>query len=423
MSQLGTLYQYEIKKILRKRMTWNAFVGVVLVMLFCCLEMLMNSYVYTDPQTGESVSYSAYERLMGQQARAEKFNGRIIDDILLREMQAAYADVQTQESKRVTDGGGVVVSAIMTTTAPDGEAEAQRLIQLHEQYKAIYDYVRELVGGEKVPTVDAASFYKKRQQMVTEYEQSLYLTEGEKEYWRGHEARTPYAYYWDMGPSMMLSSFRALLAFTTLMIGMVFSGVFADEHMRRTDQLVLCSRHGRGTLYLAKLLAAMTLAVVGTLLVGGVTLLTFGLIYGYEENWNAPLQICLASSPFALTMGEGIVILMALALLAAVLHSILTLVLSCWTRSAVPVISLMVVYLLGTMLIHVPERWRLLSQGLYLSPAKLVSMEAFYDARLVGGAGRYLTCWQAGMLLYPVLALGLALLGGRIYRRWQISGR
>lgn len=105
--------------------------------------------------------YSAYERLMGQQARAEKFNGRIIDDTLLREMQAAYADVQTQESKRVTDGGGVVASTIMTTTAPDGEAEAQRLIQLHQQYKAIYDYVRELVGGEKVHTVDAASFTKR----------------------------------------------------------------------------------------------------------------------------------------------------------------------------------------------------------------------------------------------------------------------
>lgn len=54
MSQFGTLYQYELKKILRKRMTWIAFVGVVLVMLFCCLEMLMNSYVYTDPQTGRA---------------------------------------------------------------------------------------------------------------------------------------------------------------------------------------------------------------------------------------------------------------------------------------------------------------------------------------------------------------------------------
>lgn len=238
------------------------------------------------------------------------------------------------------------------------------------------------MGREAVHTVDAASFYWVRQQMVTDHEQSLYLTEGEKEYWRRHEAQTPYAYYWDMGPSMILSSFRALLVFPTLMIGMVFSGVFADEHMRKTDQLVL-----------------------------------------YAENWNAPIQMYLESSPFALTLGEGIVILMALALLAAVLHSILTLVLSGWTKSGVAVISLMVVYVMGTMLVHVPERLRPLSQGLYLLPAKLVCDEAFYDTRLVGGAGHYLNCWQAGMLLYPLLALGLALLGGRIYRRWQISGR
>lgn len=127
------------------------------------------------------------------------------------------------------------------------------------------------MGREAVHTVDAASFYWERQQMVTGHEQSLYLTEGEKEYWRRHEAQTPYAYYWDMGPSMMLSSFRALLVFPTLMIGMVFSGVFADEHMRKTDQLVLCSRLGRDTLYLAKLPAATTLATVGTLWAAGST--------------------------------------------------------------------------------------------------------------------------------------------------------
>ena len=423
MSQLGTLYQFEMKKILKRKMTWNAFVGVVLVMLFGCLEVLMNNYVITDAQTGESVRYSAYERVMDRQARAEKWNGRVIDDTLLQEMQAAYADVQTWQQEEVTDNAVVSSSTIVTVKLPDDEAEAERLSQLREQYEAIYNYVKGIVGREAVHTVDAASFYWERQQMVTDHEQSLYLTEGEKEYWRRHEAQTPYAYYWDMGPSMMLSSFGALLVFPTLMIGMVFSGVFADEHMRKTDQLVLCSRLGRGTLYLAKLLAAMTLATVGTLLVGGITLLTFGFLYGYAENWNAPIQMYLESSPFALTLGEGIVILMVLALLAAVLHSILTLVLSGWTKSGVAVIGLMVVYVMGTMLVHVPERLRPLSQGLYLLPAKLVCDEAFYDARLVGGAGHYLNCWQAGMLLYPLLALGLALLGGRIYRGWQISGR
>lgn len=423
MSQLGILYRYEMKKILKKKMTWISFCGVILVMLVCCFEVLLNNYVLTDAQTGESVYYSAYEIVMDRQARGEKFNGRLIDDILLREMQAAYAGVQTQEQERVTDNAAVNVSAVTTIEVPDDAAEAERLSQQRRQYEAIYNYVRGVVGDEEVHTVDAAGFYGARQQMIREYEQVLRLTEGEKEYWRRHEAQTPYAYYWDRGVSMMLASFKTMLALTALMTGMIFSGVFADEHMRKTDQLVLCSRHGRGMLYLAKLLAAMTLAAVGAIVVEGITMLSLGAVYGYGESWNAPLQIYLESSPFALTMGQGIVILLVLLILAAVLHSVLTLVLSCWTRSGVASMSLVMVYTLGTLFVNVPERMRLLSQCLYLSPAKAVRASAFCNTRLVGGAGHYLTFWQTGMLLYPLLALGLALLGGLIYRGWQISGR
>ncbi len=425
MNQLGTLYQYEIKKLLKRKMTWIAFCGVLLVMLFCCFGVLMNNYVVTDPQTGESVRYSSYESAKDRQIREKEINGRMIDNDLLKEMQTAYADVQTQEQEIVMDDvtGNGMVEVIGTASLPADELEAERLLQQRRQYEAVYDYVRGVVGNEDVHTVDAAAFYERRQQMVTDYEQLLYLTEGEREYWRRHEAETPYAYYGDLGPTMLLASFRTMQTLTALMIGMVFSGVFADEHMRKTDQLVLCSRHGRGMLYLAKLLAAMTLAAVGTLLVGGATVLSLGLLYGYDENWNAPIQMHLESSPFALTLGQGIVILMVLLLLAAVLHCILTLVFSSWIRSSVASISLMVVYTLGTLFSNVPERLRLLSQALYLSPAKLVCATAFYDARLVGGAGHYLTNWQMGMLLYPPLALGLALLGGLIYRRWQVSGR
>lgn len=78
MSQLGVLYQYEMKKILKKKMTWISFCGVVLVMAFCCFGVLLNRYVLTDAQTGESVYYSAYERAMDRQAR-----GRNLTDALL----------------------------------------------------------------------------------------------------------------------------------------------------------------------------------------------------------------------------------------------------------------------------------------------------------------------------------------------------
>lgn len=426
MSQLGTLYKYEIKKILKRKMTWIAFCGVMLIIVFLCYEPLLDNYTTTDARTGERVRSTKYDNVLERQELAERLNGRIIDDTLLQEMQAAYRGVQTQEMQTVRDGVGSTTSSVNTTVVlpVDGtESEWLRIIEQQRLYEAIYNYVREVVGNERVHTVDAAAFYGERQQAVADYERILYLTEGEKQYWRENEVQSPYAYYWDMGPDMMLSSVKTILALTALMIGMVFSGVFADERMRKTDQLVLCSRHGRGTLYLAKLLAITTLGTVATFLVSGITMLSFGVLYGFEKNWNAPLQIYLPSSPFALTMGEAIVILMVLLLLAAALHSVLTLVLSSWTRSSVASISLMVVYTLGTMVVNVPERLRFLSQSLYLMPAKLVRGSALCDIRLVGGAGHYLNCWQMGMLLYPLLILVLALLGSLIYRRWQISGR
>lgn len=412
MSQLGTLYHYEVKKILKKKMTWIALCGVMLLMVFLCFGPKLDRYTSIDPQTGESVTNTRYDLAMDRQERAERLNGRVINDTLLQEMQAAYAGVQTRDIVTVNNDEMNSAATVTTAAVPDSAAEQRDIMEQRRQYEAIYDYVREVVGNERVHTVDAAAFYAERQQKVAAYENSLYLTEGEKAYWREHEVQTPYAYYWELGPDMMQASVKTILALTALMIGMVFSGVFADERMRRTDQLVLCSCHGRGTLYLAKLLAVSTLGAAAALLVSGTVMLCFGILYGYEKSWDAPLQMYLPSSPFALTMGETIVILMVLLLLATVLHSVLTLVLSSLTRSGVATISLMVVYTLGTMLINVPERLRFLSQCLYLMPAKLVRVSALCDIRLVGGAGHYLNCWQMGMLLYPVLALALALLGG-----------
>ena len=63
MSQLGILYQYEMKKILKRKMTWIAFIGAVLIMLIVCYEALLNNYSETNAQTGESVRFSAYDRV------------------------------------------------------------------------------------------------------------------------------------------------------------------------------------------------------------------------------------------------------------------------------------------------------------------------------------------------------------------------
>lgn len=96
------------------------------------------------------------------------------------------------------------------------------------------------MGNEEVNTVDAAGLYGEIGQMRTDYEQILYLTEGESEYWRQHGPEEPYRYDWNLGPRMLL--------------------------------------------------AALTLGAVGTVLVWGITVLSFGILYGYQTSWNAPVS-------------------------------------------------------------------------------------------------------------------------------------
>ncbi|MDE5747103.1 MAG: hypothetical protein K2I21_05950, partial [Acetatifactor sp.] len=79
MSQLGTLYQYEIKKILKRKMTWIAFCGVMLIIVFLCYEPLLDNYTTTDARTGERVRSTKYDNVLERQDWAERLNGRIID--------------------------------------------------------------------------------------------------------------------------------------------------------------------------------------------------------------------------------------------------------------------------------------------------------------------------------------------------------
>ena len=49
-------------------------------------------------------------------------------------------------------------------------------------------------------------------------------------------------------------------------IGIGLANFFGEEHIRRTDQLILCSKNGKEPLYLAKMAAGITFGIAGTVL-------------------------------------------------------------------------------------------------------------------------------------------------------------
>lgn len=72
------------------------------------------------------------------------------------------------------------------------------------------------------------------------------LTEGEIAYWKEKEAgiQIPFTYEYTWGYLQFIDLIYNLNIFMVVMLGISLSGVFADEHLRKTDQLILGSSYG-----------------------------------------------------------------------------------------------------------------------------------------------------------------------------------
>lgn len=201
------------------------------------------------------------------------------------------------------------------------------------------------------------------------------------------------------------------------------SNLFADEHQKKTDQLVLCARNGRKVLCGAKITAGLLFTMVSTGLVLLATavsqLITFG-----ADGWNAPIQLITPASMVQMTFGEMILYTYALAILAAILYC--SIILCCselFRNSTVAVMAVIVVLVLVPMMVLVPYEYRVLSQIFELNPINVLAIWSATDFRLMPFLGGYLTVHQVAPVLYTVLAAVFFWIGRSAYLRFQVSGR
>lgn len=137
--------------------------------------------------------------------------------------------------------------------------------------------------------------------------------------------------------------------------------VSADEHSRRTDQVILCTRFGRCPAFLAKIIAAASFAMCAVLLLFASASLPSFLIYG-TEGCQAQIQVSLPGCSWDLTMGQAVLILTGISLAAAVLLSCAALLLAEIFKSSIPAAGILIGLLLISSFLNIPEQFRLLSQ-------------------------------------------------------------
>ena len=375
-SLFGTLFFYEIKKILKNRFT------VVLLIIMTIYSFMQG--VFQSEQMGDYADRTRQLKMA--------IDGRAIDDTLLAELSDA------------ADEYGVFWNETNCT------------------YQALCDWVRKIVDyGRPIADYDADAIYQIRKDTIIEGMELCALTDGERQYWEEQEAMVDKPLVWHSFEEMygLFDIVQATPLLMLFVVTLLLSQIFAGEVKDKTDPLLRCTRGGWGVTYVAKISAAVVSIFLLTVLFGGISIITSLVLWG-NNGWDAMVQNLMPLTSVPLTMGAffGRQILVAFA--ACLFLTVATCFLSeCFHN---PVVVMGAVFG-GFLLIlagarQIPMVIRPLSQFLYLlSPIDMASPNVLYEFRLVGFGGHYLTALQFAPILYLTLSVVAVIVGYFIYLR------
>lgn len=383
------LYRFELKKILAQKLLWILAAAILLGLAVFGVATEVRPTNSGLPR-GEVIAL--------QREGSQELAGQTVDQAFLDRLLPLFTD-------------------------PEANTEAQL------KYNDFFNWLTLILGTahrQEILQTDEARLYEALWHQLAPDPQAAGLTQEEIAHWTEQaQARLPqplvYQGYHE-GWQTAARGMEVMVFLEILFLAVVLAPLFPQEHLRRTDQLILSCRFGRGKAYAAKLLAGVTVGVGFTALLLLAYLGMLGLVYGLEGA-NVP-ALFTHLFPADLTIGEMVGILFLAALAAAVLVSVAVMLLAELTRNAIAAMAVVLgILLLTTMIYAVPENLRGLATLWYLIPSNFLCLRgAFRYPLLTVGEAAFPT-WQVTPVVWLLLALVIALAGRWVYNRYQVSGR
>lgn len=380
-----TLYKFELQKVLRRKIVWITG-GVLLIGLFL---WGIASAIFPQNREYFAGSLNGYKANRAEREAAEQISGRAIDQTLIDEMRPVYeAFIFNGDYKKglpYLDIFNFMGNALGTN------ASAEILICDSDKFYSVLN--SQLEENTPEGLIDSAMF-------------------DEPIIYRG---------YYD-GWRQMTSMMKMIACMEIMFITICLSTVFTVEYTRKTDQLILCSRFGKKKLYIAKILAGLTVGIGFTFLISLVMFGVIAFLYGFN-GYNTILQFVLLR-PFDLTIGQAALILVMLSFAGAALISVFTMVLSEITKNSIATIGIITGVLLATMFImEMPANLKLLSEIWYLIPSNLVSLNGAFRYSMFHVGSSPLAAYQYAPVVYLIATVIFFRIGKLVYEYYQISGR
>lgn len=184
------------------------------------------------------------------------------------------------------------------------------------------------------------------------------------------------------------------LALTALfLILILLAPLFSNEYEEKTEQIILCTRNGTGSLCKAKLFVSLTISLLSSMLIMGIGWLSFLVLYGFEGA-NVNIQVVNPSCTYPITLLEACQIHFISVMIASVLFGAFITFLSAKVRrrtSSVVVIGTMITII--PMFIWVPlKSSRVIYNALKVLPVNSVTFG--FDLCFVDVFGKLFTPYQ-----------------------------
>ena len=395
MKNFGVLFRYELKKIWTRPLAWVTAALMTMLSVFVAqggLKPDSGRSFYresdSDPfSQGELIEFIAEDDWSARmQEGGQALNGQVMDDSFFQAMGECVPEF--------------------------GSYEERNRWFYHEDptYYHAYSMADSTTDGDP-RAMTAEAFYAGRRAILEQRWENFGLSEAEKDYWRAMEEQiqTPFVYEYPWRGADLNGLFSTLYTMVVplaLAAAVCLCQTFSTDRSTRVDALIFASRGGHVPLYLAKILAGTSGALIMAALILGGHLITYLLRYS-AQGLGAPLQMLSIVYSFPLCVGQAAAYVLLILALYTLVCGAVTMAVSALSRRAA--VSLIVPVVL--MFFLTQSRWT----APFL-PHNLVA-SSFLHVSLFNVLGVYLNIFQICLLLYPMIAAALFALCWLFWRR------
>ena len=371
MSKVWSLFKYETYKILHNKLT------IIVIALMVILTVMMGLPLGQGSQTKE-----VHKAMLSM-------DGQTFDNNLMEEMNAS-----------------------IDRADPNWNPDTWKWTGLN--------YIVALVESSSEHANTADQFYNLRLKSQTDGMIEEHMSDEEISWWGNKESEItkPFTYVSSYNARTLVDYIYNILLLSLLLTAVCLSTVFAGEHRRGMDQIILSTKHGRGETFIAKMMAGFTFILIWT----AILVMTVYAFHGLS-GLKAIVQMEVPTSAYPLTFLQFFGIQLLILFTASILFAAISMAFSEFLRNGIAVMGLMIGFYLATQFISIPKSIRFLSQSVAMLPSELINLWTLYDHRLVSIFGHYHTMFSVAPIIYLLISIVLCIIAWQVYRRYQVCGR